>query len=285
MLATGTNDGSCAAAGNSPRQPASKTISRLKFHPFIAVPLLGNGKEQIILFPDVVAFVVDHAVAEQILGGEIVPVAVHAELQLRKLPEHVLEEPGDVVVELLGIGPGVHGHDGFFGPDGKIGELAFEKVEVRDGRVVVELQRIGVQANEPHIASREGEIDLAENLGENPLAGSQTVVVAQQDDIRDTQPVEDVALPLELVAHAEIGQIARVDHEVDVTAGVDGFHGIFGLVVPALCVADLREANRPFACARRLDAGDVAGVDTRRAVDARIVRMIFDLAGGQQCNG
>jgi len=123
------------------------------------------------------------------------------------------------------------------------------------------------------------------NLSENPLAGGQTVVVAQQDDVRNIQTIEDVALPLELVAHAEIGQIARVDHEVDVVAGVDGFHGIFGLVVPPLRVADLRETDRPPALARRLDAGDVAGVDTRRTVDAGIVGVVFDLAGGQEHNG
>lgn len=261
------------------------TISRLKFHPFIAVSLPGNGKEQIGLFADVVAFVVDHAVAEQILGGEMVPVAVQAELQPREPPDRLLEDFGHVVVELFGIRLGVHDHDGLFGPGGEAVDLTFEKVEVRDGRVVVELQRIGVQADEAHVAGREGKIDLAENLGENPLAGSQTVVVAQQDDVRNIQTIEDVALPLELVAHAEIGQIARVDHEVDVIAGVDGFHGIFGLVVPPLRVADLRETDRPPALARRLDAGDVAGVDTRRTVDAGIVGVVFDLAGGQEYSG
>ena len=94
--------------------------------------------------------------------------------------------------------------------------------------------------------------------------------------------IEDVSLPLELVAHAEIGHVARMDHEVDVVASIERPDRIFGLVIPPLRVAYLRKTNHPLAFASSLDAGDVAGVDTRRTVDAGVVGVIFDLTGGQK---
>ena len=94
--------------------------------------------------------------------------------------------------------------------------------------------------------------------------------------------IEDVSLPLELVAHAEIGHVARMDHEVDVVASIERPDRIFGFVVPSLRVAYLRKTNRSLAFASSLDASDIAGIDTRFAIDACIVGMVFDLTGSQK---
>ena len=76
-------------------------IRRLKFHPFIIVSLLCNSKKQIRLLIDIVAFIINYSVVEQILGGKVVTVPVHAELQIGKLPDRLLENFGNVVVVLF----------------------------------------------------------------------------------------------------------------------------------------------------------------------------------------
>lgn len=63
-------------------------------------------------------------------------------------------------------------------------------------------------------------------------------MVAQQADERHPQSAENVALFLKFQFQTEVGHIARVKHEIQVVALVQGFHGIFRLVIPALCVTD-----------------------------------------------
>ena len=207
-------------------------------------------------------------------------VAVHAELQGGKLPDGVLEHAGDIVVELLRKRFGVHRHDSLFRFGGIVGLLVLDKAEVRYVRIVVELQRIGVQTYESHVAGRESKIDRSEYLDEYLFARRQTVVVAQQDDIRDTQMIEDVALPLELCPHAEVGHVARMDYKIDIVPMIQSFYGIFGFIVPTLRVADDGKTHFAFSGTPRFDTDDIFGIDTFLAIDAGIVRMIFYLTAG-----
>lgn len=165
---------------------------------------------------------------------------------------------------------------------GKSAKLRLDEFEVGHRLPEVEFQGIGVQAEDPDIPGREGGVEVAEDRAEDLLTGGQAVVVAQQDDVGDVQPVEDIALALELRLHPEVGHVARVEHKVDVVAGVEGADRLPGLVVPALRVGDHGEADGTLPGGRGLDAGDVLRVDPALSVDAGVVRMIVHLAGGRR---
>ena len=226
----------------------------------------------------VVAFVVEHPVVEELRDVVAVSVAVDAAEQSGKLPDDELEDPGHVVVELLRIGARMHGDDGPRGFGRKIRQLRFEKFEVGNRFPQVELQSVGIETDEPHVAGREGEVEGSEDLLENLFARGQTVVVAKQNDIRHPEAVEYVALTFELDLHPEIRHVSRVEHEVDVVAVVERLHGIFRLVVPALRVGDDGEANGIPAGRCGLDAGDVLRVDAAFALDAGVVGVVVNLA-------
>ena len=152
--------------GNIHKLPTNTIMNRLKFHPFIIVSLLGNGKKQIGLFIDIVAFIINYSVVEQILGGKVVTMPVHAELQMGKLSDRLLKHFGHVVVELFGIRLGVHDHDGLFGPGGKAVDLAFEfdhKVIVEQGIKGREIE-CAVLGNDNPQASTCGEIVLTSDF-------------------------------------------------------------------------------------------------------------------------
>ncbi len=61
-----------------------------------------------------------------------------------------------------------------------------------------------------------------------------------------------------------------MDHEVDPLQAVDRRHGIARMVVPALGVADEREADAAAAGTRLVDPPGIRGVDARAARDARV---------------
>ena len=244
--------------------------------------LLVDGEQQIGSLGDVVAFVIEHAVAENILYREVVPVSVDATLQTGELADGILEHFGDVVVELFGIGFGVHGRDCLFGRSRKFRQLPLQKPEIGDIGVVLVFQGVGVQADEADVSGRERVIDRPEYLFEDLVARRQTVVVAQQRDIGHPQSVQNVALTLELRLHAEIGHVARMENEIEVVAAVERPHGIFRFVVTALRIGDDGETDDPSPRRRRFDAGDVLRIDPALAPDARVVGVVIDLAGGQK---
>lgn len=226
---------------------------------------------------------VEHAVAEQVHDLVIVSVPVDAALQARKARDEILESLGDIVSELFRVGLRVHGDDGFRRLGREFGQLRLDEFEVGHRLPEVELQGIGVQTENPDIPGREGGVEVAEDRAEDLLSGGQTVVVAQQDDVGNVQAVEDIALALELRLHSEVGHVARVEHEVDVAAGVQGADRLPGLVVPALRVGDHGEADGALPGGRGLDAGDVLRVDSALPVDAGVVWMVVHLAGCRRC--
>lgn len=213
----------------------------------------------------------------------IVSVPVDAALQARKARDEILESLGDIVSELFRVGLRVHGDDGFRRLGREFGQLRLDEFEVGHRLPEVELQGIGVQTENPDIPGREGSVEVAEDRAEDLLSGGQTVVVAQQDDVGNVQAVEDIALALELRLHSEVGHVARVEHEVDVAAGVQGADRLPGLVVPALRVGDHGEADGALPGGRGLDAGDVLRVDSALPVDAGVVWMVVHLAGCRRC--
>ena len=92
------------------------------------------------------------------------------------------------------------------------------------------------------------------------------------------QVAQDVALALELHLHAEIGHVARVDHEVDVVAAVECAHYVACFIIPALGVGDHGDTHDAFARRGGFDACDVLGVDALLAIDACVVGVIIHLA-------
>ncbi len=188
--------------------------------------------------------VVKNAVFEQVIDREFVTVAIQTALQVGKLADGILEDFRDVVVELFGERFGMHGHDGFFRIGRKIRQFLLDEMEIGYGFRMVEFECVGVQADESDFSGRECVIGRAEDHAENRLSGCQTIVVPQNGDIGDVQFVENVALSFEFGAHAEIGEVARVDDEIEPVAVVECFDRLFRFVIPLLRIGNDSETNR-----------------------------------------
>ncbi len=100
-------------------------------------------------------------------------------------------------------------------------------------------------------------------------------MVSQNGDIRDVQFVENVALSFEFGAHAEIGEVARVDDEIEPVAVVECFDRLFRFVIPLLRIGNDSETNRLFTFRCGFYPGDILLVDIPLAMHAGIVRMVF----------
>ena len=99
---------------------------------------------------------------------------------------------------------------------------------------------------------------------------------------RYAESLEDVALDLEFARHPEVCQVAAVEDEVDVVAGIDAFYGSFCLVVPPLRVADEYKAYGLLSGSGGLDAFDVLCVNVAFPIHPRIVGMVvYEFAGGK----
>ena len=109
--------------------------------------------------------------------------------------------------------------------------------EVGHGVRVVEFQGIGVQADEFGVPRPEGEVFVPVDFQEHVHPVAEDVVVPEQGHVRHFQSFHDVPHPEEFFRQAEIGDVAAMDHEVDVVPVVEGFHEGFRFVVPALAVA------------------------------------------------
>ena len=110
-------------------------------------------------------------------------------------------------------------------------------------------------------------------------------MVAQQADKRHLQSAENVALFLKFQFQTEVGHVARVKHEIQVVAPVQGLHGIFRLVVPALCVTDYGKPDFLFPVSSGFNPFDVPAVYVRFPVNVEVVRVIFNhVASAQQQN-
>ena len=244
-----------------------------------------EGEKKVFAFLGGAAFVVEHAVAEEVIDLRFVAVAAEAEAEAGEFADFPLEEVADVVVELLRGGLGVHGHDG-------AGDFGRERLavgtdvgEVGDGGGVVVLEGVGIEAEEMGVAGVEAEIGVAEDPAVGVGPGSEAVVVADEDHVGHAELFEDVALELELVGEAEVADVAAVDHEVHVGAEVDALHGGAGLVVPALGVADEHELHLLLAAAALLDLRDVVAVAVVRPAGAGVVGVDVDEVAGGEAEG
>ncbi len=141
---------------------------------------------------------------------------------------------------------------------------------------VVDLYGIGVEAYEPRMGGREGEVVAAEYGFEHAVAGTQIVVVAYHYDIGHAQPVEYVALHLKFVPQSEIGNVAAMNHEVDVAARVDALNRIDRLVEASLRVAQKCENDRLAILETILYQIDVLCVYARLAAHVGGVGMILE---------
>ena len=101
-------------------------------------------------------------------------------------------------------------------------------------------------------------------------------MVAQQADERHPQSAENVALFLKFQFQAEVRHVARVEHEIQVIALVQGLHGILRLVVPALCVTDYGKPDFLFSVSSRFNPFNVPAVHVRFSVNVEVVRVIFN---------
>ena len=160
-----------------------------------------------------------------------------------------------------------------------------DKLDIGYRRRVVKLQGIGIQAQKTHVTGSKGEIFRAEYLAEHIESRSQTIMVAQQADKRHLQSAENVALFLKFQFQAEVGHIARVKHEIQVIAPVQGLHGILRFIVPALCVTDYGKPDFLFSVSSRFNPFNVPAIHVRFSVNVEVVRVIFNhVASAQQQN-
>ena len=189
---------------------------------------------------------------------------------------------GHVVVELVAVGANVHAEDGAVELVGAVGQLRLDELEVGHRLRIVVFDGIGVEADELHPSGNEGEVGIAEHLAVGFFAGAQTVVIAQQDDVRHVELVQNVALPQKFVGEAEVARVAAMNHEVDVVAAVEVLHEVFGFVVPSLRVAHDGNAQRGLVPAIGFNQGNVMVVDIGFSADADVVGVVVDeLAAAQ----
>ena len=78
------------------------------------------------------------------------------------MPQVFVEDILDIVVELVGAGGGVHGHDSALRPAALCRlDVRAQEMEVGNGDGVVVFERIGVETDKVRIAGVESEVGLA----------------------------------------------------------------------------------------------------------------------------
>ena len=121
-------------------------------------------------------------------------VPCQTELERRIGFQVVLENEGDIVVELFGIRCRVHGSNGAGTASGQLVAVVFHKGKVRYCFGIVELQSIGVKTYEMCVSCLESEVLVTEYEPVHVLSCSKAIVVAQQAYVWYVQFVQYVTL-------------------------------------------------------------------------------------------
>lgn len=258
-------------------------LLRLIFHDFIAyTSFLVKRKYQIFAVVGATTFVIRQIIAVGIEHRRCVLVATKGKLQIGIHLHLIVEEASHVVVKLVGVGRGVHHGNGARSAGWQLLAVGLDEREIGDGHRIIVLQCIGVETNEMRVARIERKIRIAKHGAEHFRSGGQTVVVADETNVRHTEFLQLIAHPLKFLGGAEVGQVTTMNNKVDAVAPIDVLHGGMRLVVPTLRVADYGETD--FLSSRRaaLNALNVLRIDMFRPIDFGIVGMIVDEVATRQ---
>lgn len=258
-------------------------LLRLICHDFIAyTSFLVKRKYQIFAVVGATTFVIRQIIAIGIEHRRCVLVATEGKLQIGIHLHLIMEEAGHVVVKLVGVGRGVHHGNSARNAGWQLLAVGLDEREIGDGHRIVVLQRVGVETNEMRVARIERKVRLAKHGAEHFRPGDQTVVVADETNVRHTEFLQLIAHPFKFLGGAEVGQVTAMDNEVDAVAPIDVLHGGMRLVVPTLRVADYGETD--FLSSRRaaFNALNVLRIDMFRPVDFGIVGVIVNEVATRQ---
>ena len=180
--------------------------------------------------------------------------------------------------ELIGARWCVHQGNGASSIRRVVCSLSFHKVKIGHGIHRAELQHIGIDRHESHITGRKGKMRITKNLSIDQIARSQAVVITQQRNKRDIELQQHIALPFKLGTHAPIGHIATMNHKIDIVTSVYGTYRLLRFIIPALRIAQHSKANFIFSATDPLDGRQLPFVQMLRAINTRIIGMVFRLA-------
>ena len=180
--------------------------------------------------------------------------------------------------ELIGARWCVHQGNGAPSIRRVVCSLSFHKVKIGHGIHRAELQHIGINRHESHIAGRKGKMRITKNLPIDQIAGGQAVVITQQRNKRDIELQQHIALTLKLGTHTPIGHIAPMNHKIDIIARVYRMDRILRFVIPALRVAQHSKPNLILPATDSFDGRQLPFVQMLRAINTRIIGMVFRLA-------
>ena len=131
------------------------SAGRLEIDHFALISFGCYGEYIVVAVLHAVAHVVHDAVLKEVFLEDVVLVGGSAELYTGKFGYVAVKDACHVIVELVGIGAYVHGHNGLVEFVLAVGKFFFEEREVGNGAGVVKLHGVGVEAYEFHPSGNE----------------------------------------------------------------------------------------------------------------------------------
>lgn len=252
-----------------------RTKARLDGNGFISKGISGYGKDQEGTCLGAAAFIVSNAVFKRVQNIGMMVVTSDAEDKPRIFVQHIVEIFCNVVVKLFRARHGMHSHHGARNAGRYAVDVLPDKSEIGYRGGVVVFESVRVQTGKMDKACVEREVIIAIHAVVYVFAGAEAVVVTNDADPGHLEFAHDFFLPLKFFPQSEVGLVARVNNEIYIAPVVYGTHQLLCLIVPALCITDLRKADGVFPCAGSLNAPDHGLVLQDRSIGIGIIRVIF----------
>ena len=201
---------------------------------------------------------------------------VDAAQQPRELVQIGLEHTRHIVVELQVERWYVHGHHSMHDTVRHTGNHVFQETKVRYGLGIVVFHAVGIETDKKHTASNKIGVGRTEDTLMHTFARAQTIMVPEQGHPGLAQAKQNVALHLQFMRSAKVGQVTAMNHKVDILAAVDVAHRLLRLVIPALCVTDKSEADSVLALGLLRDARSRPGIDASFTAHLGIIGMCLE---------
>lgn len=199
-----------------------------------------------------------------------------------EISEFPFQKTADIVVKLLGTRRSMHGNYRVGGLSGKVFDFIAYECEIGHCRGVVILPAVGVEAHKAHKARREGKVLLSENDFIDFLARSEAIVIAYEGNTWFLELSKHVAHPDKFFCLAEIGEIAQVNYEINLMAGIYVAYNFARIIVAALGVAYNGKTNRVATLANGFYFAYVLFVEVRVAMYSPVIGMIFELVATRE---
>lgn len=141
---------------------------------------------------------------------------------------------------------------------------------------------VGVEAHKAHKAGREGKVLLSENDFIDFLARSEAIVIAYEGNTWFLELSKHVAHPDKFFCLAEIGEIAQVNYEINLMAGIYVAYNFARIIVAALGVAYNGKTNRVATLTNGFYFAYVLFVEVRVAMYSPVIGVIFELVATRE---